>query len=53
MALCVHLAAFEDCLGHEDAHFHIHVVLRPAVVLSHCAVVALGVGLEFSLAPES
>lgn len=52
-APCVYLPALEDCLGHKDAHFHIHVVLRPAVVLSHCTVVALGVGLEFSLAPES
>lgn len=52
-ALCVHLAAFENCLGHKHTHFHIHVVLRPAVVLSHCTVVALGVGLELSLAPEN
>lgn len=49
----IHLAAFENRLGHKHAHLHVHVLLRPAVVLSHRAVVAVGVGLEFSLTPEN
>lgn len=51
--MSIYLAASENRLGHEHAHLHVHVVLRPAVVLSHRPVVAVGVGLKFTLTPET
>ena len=50
---CVYLSAFNNRLGHKHFDLHVGVVLRPAVVLSHCSVVAVGLGLKVLLRSET
>uniref|UniRef100_G3NAX3 Mitochondrial ribosomal protein S24 n=1 Tax=Gasterosteus aculeatus aculeatus TaxID=481459 RepID=G3NAX3_GASAC len=49
----LYLSAFDDRFGNEDPDLHVGVVLGPAVVLPHGAVVAVGVRLELLLRPGS
>lgn len=49
----VYLSAFNNRLGHKDFDLHVGVILRPAVVFSHRAVVAVGLGLKVLLSSET
>lgn len=52
-SVCVYLTAFNDCLGDQHTDLHVSVVLRPAVVFSHCPVVTVRVRLKLTLTPET